>query len=96
MIRNTRFVYYEIENDENENEKYYGLIDIKLNQIIFNTNKTLKTFKPLNSNSMLAIIEKNAYQICAIKEGDKCVNNCFSGKLFLDPINGNHCISKEE
>ena len=37
MIRNTRFVYYEIQNDQNENEKYYGLIDIKINQIIFNT-----------------------------------------------------------
>ena len=44
MIRNTRFIYYEIENNKTnseniEKEIYYGIIDIILNQIIFNTNE---------------------------------------------------------
>ena len=67
MIRNTRFIYYEIEyNKTNNIENYYGIIDIELNQIIFNTNETLIQFKPLKNNSMLAFTETNAYQICAI------------------------------
>ena len=35
MIRNTRFVYYEIYYDNDQSIIYRGIIDIKLNSIIF-------------------------------------------------------------
>ena len=96
MIRNTRFIYYEIEynktNSENiEKEIYYGIIDIILNQIIFNTNEKLIKFQPLKNYSMLAFTKTNVYEICAIKENGECVNNCSSGKLILDTEKGNYC-----
>ena len=71
FIRNTRFVYYEIENNENQNECYYGIIDITLNAIVFNTNTKFTKFKPLNNYSMIGFTETNAYQICAIKNGEE-------------------------
>ena len=93
MIRNTRFIYYEIEYNkiEEKKEMYYGIIDIELNQIIFNTNEKLKEFKPLKNYSMLAITESTAYEICAIKENNICVERCSSGILILDTEKGNYC-----
>ena len=92
MIRNTRFIYYQIENNENKNENYYGIIDIILNQIIFNTNVKFTKFKPLKNNSMLGFTDTDVYKICAIKKGEDCIDECPSGTLLvLDSINGNHC-----
>lgn len=97
MIRNTRFVYYEIQNKENGNEKYYGIIDIKLNQIIFNSNETFTTFKPFKNNSMLAFTKTKAYRICAVKNTDGCLDECPDGqKLILDAEKGNHCGSDKD
>ena len=39
---------------------------------------------------MLAITESTAYEICAIKENNKCVERCSSGKLILDTEKGNY------
>ena len=94
LIRNTRFVYYQIENSENEDESYSGIIDIKLNQIVFNTNIKFTKFKPLKHNSIIAFTETDVYQICAIKQDNVCVDECTSGTLVLDPMNGNYCGTK--
>ena len=98
MIRNTRFIYYEIEYNKIEEKKeiYYGIIDVELNQIIFNTNEKIKEFKPLKNYSMLAITESTAYEICAIKENNKCVERCSSGKLILDAEKGNYCSDSQK
>ena len=92
-IRNTTFIYYEIDYNKtnNETEKYYGIIDIKLNKIIFNTNEKLIKFKPLKPYSMLAYTKTQAYEICAIKENNKYVDSCSSGELLLDTEKGNYC-----
>ena len=70
FISYTRFVYYNIsvKNTANENTDkfYYGIIDITLNKIIFNTDEQLLEFKPYKMNSMLAITSENAYKICPI------------------------------
>ena len=96
MIRNTRYIYYEIEyNKNNEKVIYYGIIDIILNKILFNTNEALIKFKPLKSYSMLAFTETNAFEICAIKENNKCVDSCTSGKLILDIEKGNYCSNQQ-
>lgn len=92
MIRNTRFAYYEVISKD-DNNKYYGIIDIEMNQVIFNTNITLKTFKPLKNDSMLAITEDNhIYRICLNKEDEQCVVSCSEDKrLILDSEGGNFC-----
>lgn len=96
MIRNTRFAYYEIISID-DNNTYYGIIDIEKNQVIFNTNETLKIFKPLKNISMLAITEDNKiYQICLNRYEGDCVESCPSGKsLILDSEKGNHCEDKD-
>ena len=93
MIRNTRFVYYEVLYNETKKEIYRGIIDLKINKIIFNTNENLINFKPLTNYSMLAFTNENAYEICAIKdrENGKCIDECSSGQILLDTENGNYC-----
>jgi len=54
MIRNTKFIYYEIYYNETKDEIYNGIIDIELNKIIFNTNETLKNLTPITNHSMYA------------------------------------------
>ena len=94
MIRNTRFAYYNISDN---GVKYRGILDIELNQIIFNTNIEISTFKPLTNYSLLAITDQNAYEICAIKYNDQCINRCPDGTmLFVDNIKGNYCEIKCE
>ena len=94
MIRNTQFAYYEIESEEDK-KIYHGIIDIKLNKVIFNTDEVLKTFKPLRNleiYSMLAITENSAYQICLVRnEKGECMNSCPEKNLILDTEKGNYC-----
>lgn len=94
MIRNSKFVYYEITINETNNEIYHGIIDIENNKIIFNTNETLIKFQPLTHNSILAITSESAYEICAIKEEGNCVDECSKGQLILDAEKGNFCSEK--
>ena len=97
MIRNTRFAYYEILSKE-DNAKYYGIIDILMNKVIFNTNEGLKTFKPIKNIAMLAITNDNGiYQICLNKYNNECVESCPEGTiLILDSENGNYCGNENE
>ena len=50
MIRNTKYAYYKIYNIVKQ-KTYYGIFDIKLNQILFNTNEEINTFIPYIENS---------------------------------------------
>ena len=91
MIRNTRFVYYELYYNNDESIIYRGIIDIELNSIIFHTNETFKEVIPLNF-SLVAVTDETAYQICAIKNDGICVERCPSNKnTCLDTIKGNFC-----
>ena len=94
FIRNTKFAYYEIED---HNKIYHGVIDIKMNKIIFNTNEEILDFKPYSKNSLLIITNSSAYQLCTIPSNKGCLDECKDGEiLILDPENGNHCGLKEE
>ena len=94
LIPYTRYAYYKIYN-ENTDETYYGMIDISLNKIIFNTNLDLKYFKPYSNNSMLAFYNGNFYLICAIEENGICLDECPSGKIPVHNVNEkNECASK--
>jgi hypothetical protein len=99
FIYDTRFVYYKIYN-EDKKKFYYGIIDVSLNKIIFNTDKKINEFKPFDSNSMLAITDDSAYKICAIQENIwsdhfKCKDQCDNGyQLRIDSKSGNSCFSE--
>ena len=94
FIRNTNYIYYQIElNSEN----YYGVIDIKENKIYFNTKETIIEFKPLTKYSLLAITKSSAYEICINgKYNGKCRDKCHRGQnLIIDNENGNYCGGDE-
>lgn len=94
LLRNTRFIYYEVSEKKNNKVIYKGIIDIEINQIILNTNENFKKFEPLTNYSIFAIKEKKAYEICFIKYNNSCVKRCPSDTLFvLNNIDGNHCES---
>ena len=96
FIRNTKYVFYELQNNKN-NEIYHGIIDIQLNKVIFNTNETILEFKPYSNISMLAITENSAYKICALKNelGDDCIESCSDNEnIILDSENSNKCGNK--
>ena len=89
FIRNTRFAYYEIEANK---IIYHGILDIKLNKIIYNTKDYIKDFRPLSNYSMLAITNDRAFEICPFNKDGKCVEDCYDGEeLILDYNKGNYC-----
>lgn len=89
LIRNSKYAYYKIKSN---NISYYGMIDIENNRVIFNTNEIIKIFKPLSKNSLLAITERTAYEICAIKsENNGCLEKCDSKNEIIDSEKYNHC-----
>ena len=90
FVKDTQYVYYNLTN-KNTGKKNYGLIDIKTNKVIYNTNEEIISFIPYQSNQMLAITSSSAYKICPFKNSDNtnCVESC-SGNFVLD-IDGNKC-----
>ena len=90
FIRNTKLAYYEIET--NDKITYHGILDIKLNKIIFNTNDYIKDFRPLTNYSMLAITNDSAYEICPFTQDGKCIEDCEEGhQLIINYEKGNYC-----
>ena len=84
MIRNTKYAYYKIYNIIKE-KSYYGIIDIVLNQILFNTDEEITTIKPYiensqsnSPNSVLVLTSNSAYRICALSVDVNCIdsNSC--------------------
>ncbi len=61
FVKKTQYVYYEIEEGNNT---YHGIIDIKNNLLIFNTNETIKNIRYFSTNSLLIITEKSAFKLC--------------------------------
>ena len=93
FIYNNNYAYYSIINRIN-NKKYHGIIDIKKNLVVFNTDEDIITFTPYTNISMLAITKTNAYEVCIIKKDGKCIdsNDCTeSNHEFILDIEGNKC-----
>ena len=92
LIRNTKYAFYEINVN---NKTYHGIIDVKLNKILFNSDENIKDFKPYSKNSLLVVTDKSAYKLCAFalnENRDDCIDQCPEDQsLILDPVNNNHC-----
>jgi hypothetical protein len=87
-----KYAYYSIYN-KNTSKYYHGILDVKLNKIMFNTDEQIDVFIPYSQNAMLAITNESAYKICAIQSGDSCVEECTTGSSIILGINGNSCGS---
>ena len=93
FIPYTKYVYYEIYNNIKK-ITYHGIIDIKLNKVIFNTDEEIKKFMPISKNSMLAFTRDSVYEICAIYDGNyHCLETCNNqyAKIFYDTQKPNLC-----
>ena len=90
FIHGTNLVYYII-NYENDNKYYYGLVDIKLNKILYNIENEFISFLPYSKTEMLAITSTSAYLICITKSGNSCIKTCPYDKLIIEK-EGNACI----
>ena len=62
IIEDTSYAYYSLTN-KNTGKKNYGLVDIKNNKIIYNTDEEITSFVPYSSNQMLALTSTSAYKI---------------------------------
>ena len=88
FTQKNKFIYYKLKNKNND-IYYHGIIDIELNQIIFNTNETINTFIPYSNMAMLAITPNTVYRICAYNDGDNCTDYCPEG--YIIDTSGNIC-----
>ena len=104
IMYNNNFVYYKILNKVTQ-KYYHGIYDIKSDQIVWHTDKTVKLFTPYiqikytttanyeYADSMLVITEdEKAYRVCGIKDGSNCVLDCPGKKVVVD-IDGTTCQS---
>ena len=94
FVNNYKYVYYIIYNPT-DGKTYHGIIDIKKNKVVFNTDKEILTYIPYSDISMLAITSTTAYEICVIKEDGSCKDSygCTGenyNKYYLD-TEGNKC-----
>ena len=78
--------------DQKDGKTYYGIFDIELNKIIFNTNEEITTFIPYSDSAMLAITKSTAYKICAYNDNNDCTYECASSSYLLN-VDGNTCGS---
>ena len=95
FIKNTKYLYYKLFAPEN-NITYYGIIDIFLNKVIFNTNEEFKLFIPLNDKAMMAMTYNKLYKICSIYHNNDCIDKCPNGTNLVLDINGKNTCQKSQ
>ena len=90
FIRNTKYVYYEIKSNK---KIFHGVLNLQLNQIMFNIDESLTDFKPLSNNIMLAITKTSSFKICLLTDNNgECIDKCSSNyKLNFNSEKGNYC-----
>ena len=87
----TNYAYYTIQNLKT-GKKYHGILEVRSNRIMFNTNEDIDVFIPYSTYSMLAITKDKAYEICIIKDSNgNCISQCPSGQSIILDIDGNKC-----
>ena len=88
----TNYVYYTLKI-LNTDKKYHGILDVKTNKIMFNTDEDIDVFIPYSNNSMLVITSESAYRLCILKDSSgNCIEECTSGSIILSD-DGNICGS---
>ena len=89
----THYVYYTIKDNTEIDKKFHGILNVKTNKIMFNTDEKINTFIPYSNYSMLVITDESAYELCIIQDDNgKCLEQCSSENLLLT-VDGNICSS---
>ena len=60
FIHGTKFVYYHISSND---KSYFGLIDIKINQILYNIQKEILGIIPFSNDTIFAMTSNSIYKI---------------------------------
>ena len=104
FIRNTHLAYFKGEVEEfnfntlkYRNVTYYGIINIKNNQIIYNTNEKIYEIKIFSSNEILLRTSSSFFKICSFAKDqyNNCINECpLNQELILDTEKFNYCGNK--
>ena len=88
LIPGTNFLFYTLNNGDSG--KYYGIIDIIANQVIFNTDQEITSMIPDKDNQLFIITPTSAFVICLYKDSNNnCLYSCSDNKV-LSP-EGNTC-----
>ena len=98
FIKHYKYAYYVIKNKSN-GKKNYGIIDTTKNLVVFNTEEELLTFVPYTNISMLAITANASYEVCIIKENNKCIDSYDCNQTNYNYIlnsEGNKCANECE
>ena len=94
FIKGTKYVYYRIKNTNKNNTYYYGLIDVKLNKVLYNLEYDSESkFSPVikkgvMNGEMLFVTQTSINKICIVKDSNDCLSSCST--IALDP-EGNKC-----
>ena len=86
IVKGTNYAYYEIRSS---GIIYHGIINIILNQIIFNTNENITEIRPLSEYSLLTITNSSAYELCL---KSKFKDRCWITKREIIVMGMNHVI----
>ena len=91
FIKKTPYVYYKINNTET-GKIYYGIMEFKTQQILFNTDDSnIREFVPYSDYEMLIITSDSAYKYCLYKYNDECQPSCPTGTELVISPKGNEC-----
>ena len=89
IIYGTKYAYYKLSN-KISGKNYYGIIDLVLIQVLYNTDEEISIFIPYSESEMLAITSNSAYKLCIIKKDNKCMDSCGSDEFIINQ-EGNKC-----
>ena len=103
FIKDSNIIYYTItvnesfyENNTN-NIIYNGIIDIKQNKILFNTNETIYSISEHSNNELLIKTNTSYYILCTtVKKDNKCLSECDSNNYLILDTKSNYCSSNKQ
>ena len=92
FIPKTKYVYYLI-NDNGNN--YFGIIDIRLNKVLFNIQKEISSIIPCSNNELLILNINSAYTLSSIQDVDICIDsgsNSTNSTIILEENNNENKV----
>ena len=92
FFKESKYAYYKIYNKD-KNKTYYGIIDVTSSKVLYNIEAEFTLFIPASTGStviMLGLTSTTIYQICIVKDGSSCNNDCGSTDILLN-VEGNKC-----
>ena len=88
FIPGTNYLYYTLQ--KSDSTKYFGIIDIIANKVIFNTDQEITSIIPDDQKRLFIITPTSAYNICLYRDSNNnCLKSC-SNNIIIS-TEGNTC-----